>query len=181
MSFRCAGAVFRELLQYNAVRVSEACVLKRLPWNARASVCSSVVFVGPVVQSARFDLLPQRTFRANSIGHVTPRTLHERRVNFGWIESLWCDAHFITHGEPSAHFGWKLIRNCTLCFITGFLMMPLESCCKKCSFFASSIFSRSGHCQVAVLQKMSHQQIIQLLHFLRGLFKELYKELHDEL
>ena len=36
------------------IRVSGVVVLRCFAWNARASVSSNVVFVGPVVQSARF-------------------------------------------------------------------------------------------------------------------------------
>ena len=47
---------------------------------ARASVCSSVVFVGPVLQSARFDLLQKDFSRALPL-NVATRALRECKVN----------------------------------------------------------------------------------------------------
>ena len=50
VSFRCAGAVF-----HSSGICDPGVVALRYPaWQARDSVCASVIFVGPVVQSARF-------------------------------------------------------------------------------------------------------------------------------
>ena len=56
--FRCAGAVFWKAAcsRCRAIGICDPVVVAfRLPtWQARHSVCAGAVFVGPVVQSARF-------------------------------------------------------------------------------------------------------------------------------
>ena len=58
VSFRCAGAVFWKAAcsRFRAIGICDPGVVAfRLPaWQARHSVCAGAVFVGPVVQSARF-------------------------------------------------------------------------------------------------------------------------------
>ena len=84
-----------------AIRVSRGLVLRH------ASVCSSVVFVGPVVQSARFDVFQKALFAQihdhfigeRFHGDVAVRVLRSRSepsAHFGRVESLslWRGAHF---------------------------------------------------------------------------------------
>ena len=102
MSFRCAGAVFRELLRlrckYNGIRVLRVFVLRCFAWNAHASVCSSVVFVGPVVQSACFDLLLSKLVFARIHCHSIRERFRGHVATFcalsGESLSLWRGASF---------------------------------------------------------------------------------------
>ena len=76
MSFRCAGAVFCEgpclRCKSIVIRVSGVVVLMCFAWNARASIFSSVIFVGPVVQSARFHNFRFERNRSKSFWRYSP-------------------------------------------------------------------------------------------------------------
>ena len=123
-SFRCAGAMFRELLylrcKCNAIRVSGVFVLRRSAWNARALVCSSSVFFRPLIQSAPFDVLQKSTLLAHSFRSIwgkvsrsccaarVARMKSEHTARFGRVKSLslWRGVRFFKmQSEPSARFG----------------------------------------------------------------------------
>ena len=76
---RCFGRLRVWRRRAIVICVSGVVVLRCFAWNARASACSSVIFVGPVVQSARsgeFDICQSRS---NSFWHHSPALILDTR------------------------------------------------------------------------------------------------------
>ena len=106
-------------LQIHCGSCLSGCLFEAFCWNAHACVCSSVVLVGPVVQSACFDVFQQSTFRADSLpchwerfhGDVARHTSCHCKVNplraLGGSSRSRCGAARVlrSQSEPSAHFG----------------------------------------------------------------------------
>ena len=140
MSLFCAGAVLGKAAcsqcRAIAICVSGAVVLRRLAWQASASVCAGVFFVGPVLQSAHLVELEMEMCqnRSKSIWRRNPvlavDEFRERgKVGFhgswscsckfrgmrsirAWVQvsrQVWRSDHSrcgAAHNYPSAHLGW---------------------------------------------------------------------------
>ena len=93
--------------------------MRCFPWSPHASICSSVVFAGPVVQSARLDMLLHNSpeFLQSSgesfHDHAAPRTLRasdgSNRARRGTVHTLKMQS------EPFAHFGWVPVHGLKQC------------------------------------------------------------------
>ena len=101
--FHCAGAVLWLVARLHCYAVSicvlGVVVLRRLPWQARASVCTSVTFIGLVVQSARLGEVEMCQNPPNSsspcckhvnVGvHVRWTMLSSWQGYVAWLQGFW--------------------------------------------------------------------------------------------
>ena len=118
VSFRCAGAVFWKAAcsRCRAIGICDPGVVAlRCPaWQARHSVCAGAVFVGTVVQSARFggpeacQHWSQSFWRHSPVLVLPGCRFRGRHVTLTQQDRSRCGAVHIssTRSKPSAHFGW---------------------------------------------------------------------------